>query len=86
MEEDARNRKWDEINAPDPNEGRRFESVSSLQVAINHLSQAWAWIYQAVDDVDGLPIADEIESFEETVMDIRTSLETLQKKLKGEIL
>ena len=83
MEEDARNRKWEEMNEENPaDEAHRCDAVSSLQVAINYLSKAWDWIYQAVDDVDGLPEADEIESFEEEVHSIQNGLERMQNKLR----
>ena len=83
MVEDAAAQKWEELNEPDPNNGRKDESSDSLQKAIEALSKAWDWIYQAVDDVDGLPIADEIESFEEEVIGIKTGLKAMQDKLKG---
>ena len=83
MEENARNRMWEELNEPDVNEGRRAEAVSCLTVAMKHLSTAWDFIYKAVDEVDGLPEADEIESFLEEVISIKTGLSGMQDKLNG---
>ena len=82
MEEEARNQQWEEINAPDPNKGRMDKAGKSLKEAINKLSDALDWVYQAADDVNGLPIADEIGSLEETISDIGFSLKSIKNKLQ----
>ena len=82
MEEDARNRMWEDLNEPDKNEGRMNSAGKSLQAAIDQLSKVWDLVYQAVNDVDGLPIANEIESYEETFSDISVGLKNLKEKLQ----
>jgi hypothetical protein len=82
MEQDARNRAWEDLNAPDPDENRKKKAAKSIQAALDQIDKVLNSVYQAVDDVDGLPIADEIESYEETFSDISVGLKTIQGKLQ----
>ena len=58
---------WEELNAPDPNEGRYEEARHSIDVALQHLNKAVDWMRQAADEVEGLPLENKILSLAETM-------------------
>lgn len=60
-------RMWEELNAPDPNEGRYEEARHSIDVALQHLNKAVDWMRQAADEVEGLPLENKILSLAETM-------------------
>lgn len=80
MEENARNQQWEEL-CFDPDEGRREEAVSHLKTAVENLTNAWTAILDAVTAIDGLPEANEVESFEEQVSEIKSGLRQMQTKI-----
>lgn len=73
--------KWEELNAPIPDQERRRDAADSLSVAIIRLHECISWIDHASGDVDGMPEADRIMSFINSLEDVQSDLETLQKKL-----
>ena len=72
---------WEELNAPIPDQERRKDAADSLSVAIIRLQECISWIDHASGDVDGMPEADRIMSFINSLEDVQSDLETLQKKL-----
>lgn len=80
MEENARNQQWEELNH-DPDEGRREEAVNYLKTAVENLTNAWTAILDAETAIDGLPEANELESFEEEVSEIKSGLRQMQTKI-----
>ncbi len=80
MEANARFQQWEELNY-DPDEGRREEAIKYLRDAVENLFKAWTAILDAETAIDGLPEANELESFEEQVSEIKSGLRQMQNKI-----
>lgn len=72
---------WEDLNTLTPDEERRKDAADSLNVAIIRMGECISWIDHASGAVDGMPEADRIMSFINTLEDLQNDLEKLQKKL-----
>ena len=72
---------WEYMHTLTPDQERRKDAADSLSVALIRLSESISWIDHASGDVDGMPEADRIMSFINSLEDVQSDLETLQKKL-----
>ena len=72
---------WEDMHTPTPDQERRKDAADSLNVAIIRLSECISWIDHASGCVDGMPEADKILSFINTLEDLQIDLDKLQKKL-----
>ena len=72
---------WEDLNTSTPDQERKKDAADSLSVAISRLQECISWIDHASVDVDGMPEADRIMSFINSLEDVQSDLETLQKKL-----
>lgn len=72
---------WEMINTQTPDQERRKDSADSLSVAISRLQECISWMDHASGDVDGMPEADRIMSFLNSLEDLSCDIEKLQKKL-----
>ena len=59
-------------------ERARQEYRENLSKAIEHISAAWDYVYQAADAVDGLPLQAKVESFQDELISLMTGLERLK--------
>ena len=76
--EDARI--WEEINAPDPAVGNMVEAAESMKQAEDFISRAEDYLMDAVNSLDGFPMADRVESLENDLEDLRYSIKALREK------
>ena len=60
-------RLWEDLNAPDPCQGRILEAEQSCLAAIRHLTKARDLIDDAVLEIEGLPDETRIASVSEAV-------------------
>jgi len=72
---------WEMLNTPTPEQERRKDAADSLSVAISKLKECILWIDHASGDVDGMPAADRIMSFINSLEDVQSDMEKMQKKL-----
>ena len=72
---------WELLNTHTPDQERRKDAADSLKVAIIRLGECISWIDHASGDVDGMPEADRIMSFLNSLEDLSCDIEKLQKKL-----
>ena len=73
-------RKWEELNEPDPAEKEMKEAAESIKKALDNIDCGLDWISDAVSKLDGLPMADKVQSFLESFENLANELETLGKK------
>lgn len=71
---------WEDLNAPDPCEGKLMEAAGSLQVAISHLDKATDWVAEAANDLMGTPMEDVVGSFTQQMEGILAELKQLREK------
>lgn len=62
MWETESGRLWEELNAPDPNQGRYEAATVYTGFALDFLNKAVDSLIQAADEVDGLPLENQILS------------------------
>lgn len=62
MWETESGRLWEELNAPDPNQGRYEAAKICTGFALDLLNKAVDSLIQAADEVEGLPLANKILS------------------------
>jgi hypothetical protein len=72
---------WEQMHKLSPDQERMKDAADSLSVAIIRLGECISWIDHASGDVDGMPEADRIMSFINSLEDLQSDLEKLQKKL-----
>jgi len=72
---------WEEMHTLTPDQERRKDAADSLSVALIRLQESISWMDHASGDVDGMPEADRIMSFLNSLEDLSCDLEKLQKKL-----
>lgn len=72
---------WEDLNTLTPDQERRKDAADSLKVAIIRLCECISWMDHASGDVDGMPEADRIMSFLNSLEDLSCDIEKLQKKL-----
>jgi len=78
MEEDARNRMWEDLNEPDPAESQMKEAADSLEVALDKIDDGLDWISDAVSKLDELPMANKVQSFLDDFEKLANALEVLK--------
>ena len=71
---------WEEMNAPDPMEGKMISAASALANAIQHLDKATDWVAEAAYDLTGSPMEHVVGSFEEQMESILRELKALKEK------
>ena len=76
--EDARI--WEEINAPDPAVGNMVEAAESMKQAEDFISKAEGYLMDAVNSLDGFPMADRVESLENDLEDLLYSIQVMREK------
>lgn len=74
-------RQWEEINE-DVYEGRKLEAAAAIDAALNHLDQAMRMIQTAADEIEGIPEADKVISFDDDTLDLYTALKSLAEELR----
>lgn len=62
MWETESGRLWEELNAPDPNQGRYEAAKTYTSFALDLLNKAVDSLILAADEVEGLPLANKILS------------------------
>lgn len=62
MWETESGRLWEELNAPDPNQGRYEAAKIYMGFALDLLNKAVDSLIQAADEVDGLPLENKVLS------------------------
>lgn len=72
---------WEDIHN-DLYEGRRYEAAAAIDAALNHLDQAMKMIQTAADEIEGIPEADKIISFDDDTLDLYTALKSLAEELR----
>lgn len=72
---------WEAINTLTPDQERMKDAADSMNVAIIRLEECISWVDHASGNVDGLPAADRIMSFINSLEELQNEMETLQKKL-----
>ena len=75
-------RQWEEINKPDPNEGRYLEAAACLDVVLEHLDKALDFVRAAADEVEDLPEEAKVLSFDDEILDTITGLKNLANNLR----
>ena len=71
---------WEEINAPDPAVKNMVEAAESMKQAEEMISKAEDYLIDAVNCLDGFPMADRVESLENDLEDLRYSIKVLREK------
>lgn len=73
-------RLWEELNAPDPAEGKMIAAASSLAVVVKHLDKAADWIAQAASELQGTPMENVVASHLDELEDMICNIRGLQEK------
>lgn len=71
---------WEEMNKPDPCEGKMLEAAASLQVAIKHLDKAADWLADAASELMGTPMEDVVSSYTMQLENFLCDLKKLHEK------
>ena len=72
---------WERMHTVSPDQERRKDAADSLSVANSRLSDCISWIDHASGCVDGMPEADRIMSFINSLEDLQNEIVKLQQKL-----
>ena len=72
---------WEALNTLTPDQERMKDAADSMQEAINRLGECISWMDSAAFYVDGMPAADKIISMMNSMDELQSEIEKLQKKL-----
>ena len=72
---------WEDLNMLSQEQERKKDAADSLNVAKIRLDECISWCDQASGDVDGLPVADRIMSIINSLEELQSEMEKLQKNL-----
>jgi hypothetical protein len=71
-------RRWEQLNAPDPAESRMQDAAESLEAALHNIDSGLDWISDAVSKLGDYPMADKVQSFLNDFEELANQLETLK--------
>lgn len=71
-------RRWEQMNAPDPAESMMQDAAESLEAALHNIGSGLDWISDAVSKLGDYPMADKVQSFLNDFEELANQLETLK--------
>lgn len=71
---------WEELNAPDPAEGRMQEAAQDMKMAVDLMDKAEDCLVNAISELDGTPMEYKVTAFLDALMDLRIDIRIMAEK------
>lgn len=73
---------WERLNAPDPDSERLQNAAQRIKCGLDSIDNGLDWLADAIQVLDGTPMADKVQSFLDSFENLVNDLEELNDKFE----